>query len=83
MKCCNEIQKLLVTTEKPVSDYFVNNFSTKQYIVILGRKDVELQLDVELTTDIPVKKLNSKCVSFLFGFTWLKSLVTKQKLVNL
>ena len=83
MKCCNEIQKLLVTTEKPVSDYFVNNFSTKQYIVILGRKDVELQLDVELTTDIPVKKLNSKCVSFLFGFVWLKSLVTKQKLVNL
>ena len=83
MKCCNEIQKLLVTTEKPVSGYFVNNFSTKQYIVILGSKDVELQLDVELTTDIPVKKLNSKCVSFLFGFAWLKSLVTKQKLVNL
>ena len=39
-----------------------------------------LQLDVELTADIPVEKLNSIGVRFLFEFVWLKSLVTKQKL---
>ena len=37
-------------------------------------------LQLELTADIPVKKLNSKGICFLFKFVWLKSLVTKQKL---
>ena len=39
-----------------------------------------LQLNVESSPDIPVKKLNPKVVCFLFKLVWLKVMVTKQKL---
>ena len=39
-----------------------------------------MQLDVEWTVDIPVKKRNSKGVCYLFEFVWLKILVMKYRL---
>ena len=58
----------------------------KHWFILQGYLSPELlilhfflkDLDVELTTDKAVKRLNCKCVCFLFKFVWLKSLVMKK-----